>query len=242
MPTVPKWMANAMEKLFANQFHPVKVTDMTYLDMQLKRVRFEGDLSKTKFKSGKVIEFRVGDTAFRHYTPSHFDKENGVCEVLFYLHGLGEGSEWAHSLSLGDSVKLMGPGGKMTLKENAHKHFFFGDETSLGLHLNFATTAQRLGKEWTSLLELKQEHQHWSELINLPSKVVQSSFEYPAKDAIALLENIDHSWWTTAHETIFYLSGRAKSILAFRNYLRSKGISSRNMQTYPYWAKGKRGL
>ena len=86
MPKLPKWVANGVEKVFSHLMHPVAVTHTQYLDDQLKLVRFEGDLSKTKFTPGNVIEFRVNDTDFRHYTPSLFNKSAGVCEVIFYLH------------------------------------------------------------------------------------------------------------------------------------------------------------
>ncbi|MEM6701005.1 MAG: siderophore-interacting protein, partial [Bacteroidota bacterium] len=113
MPTVPKWLANGMEKVFSRMMHPVEVSEIEYLDEKLKRVQFLGDLSKTKFVAGHAIEFRVNDTNFRHYTPSFYDKSKGICEVLFYLHGYGIVSAWAEDLGAGDQMKLMGPGGKM---------------------------------------------------------------------------------------------------------------------------------
>ncbi|MEM6265765.1 MAG: oxidoreductase, partial [Bacteroidota bacterium] len=98
MPSLPKWLANTTEKLLKDQFHPVEVTGAALIAPELKRVTFSGNLSKTQFQPGQVIEFRINETDFRHYTPSVFDIEKGICEVLFYLHGKGPGSSWAANL------------------------------------------------------------------------------------------------------------------------------------------------
>ncbi|MEL7162659.1 MAG: oxidoreductase, partial [Bacteroidota bacterium] len=92
MPRLPKWLANSVETILPGQFHPVVATEVEYLTDKLKRVRFEGDLTGTSFVPGQVIEFRVTDNDFRHYTPTYYDRGAGVCEVLFYLHGKGPGS------------------------------------------------------------------------------------------------------------------------------------------------------
>ena len=66
--------------------HVVEVTQVKELHPQLRRVRFEGDLSKADFVPGQVIEFRVSLTEFRHYTPSFYDQENVIFDVFFFLH------------------------------------------------------------------------------------------------------------------------------------------------------------
>lgn len=77
MPKVPKWMANAMESLFSGSYHPVQVTAVDDLAGGLRKVRFEGNFSKSKkeFVAGNVIEFRISDTEFRHYTLWYYDRE-----------------------------------------------------------------------------------------------------------------------------------------------------------------------
>lgn len=134
MPKVPKWMANAMESLFSGMYHPVKVIAIEDLQPRLRKIRFEGDFANVKkeFIPGNVIEFRISDTEFRHYTPSYFNREAGVCDVLFYLHDKGPGSKWVENLKVGNKLNLLGPGGKIRYNPEFKIHIAFGDETSLG--------------------------------------------------------------------------------------------------------------
>jgi len=243
MPTLPKWVANGVEKVFSRFLHPVAVTHTQLLDSHLKLVRFEGDLSKTKFTPGNVIEFRVNETDFRHYTPSWFDKEAGVCEVIFYLHNLGVGSQWASNLQVGDQVKLMGPGGKVSFQPNHPFHVCMGDESSLGLALNLQQAAQQQKRPLTCLLELDHPHRHWGQLLELKAQVVPKSNKQPAQEAIQFLDKIDTQVWQNQwKQAFFYLTGRAKSIQNFRLALKQKGILPNQIVTQPYWADHKKGL
>ncbi|WP_350340285.1 siderophore-interacting protein [Paraflavitalea speifideaquila] len=56
--------------------------------------------------------FRASDRELRHYTPSAFDRERGMFEVLFHIHGNGPGSKLADRLLPGERLKVSVPGGK----------------------------------------------------------------------------------------------------------------------------------
>lgn len=239
---MPKWMADASEKFFGKYVHPVKVTDITFLHKDLKKVRFEGDLSDTDFTPGNVIEFRVNDRDFRHYTPSFYHSEKGVCEVVFYLHGKGPGNLWAENLKEGDRVKLLGPGGKLNYNKSCATHFLFGDEASLGMAMCLQKTAQLYGQQLRVLLEMESRHKTWINLIGGKHMYVEQSVQYPAQSAIESLKKTDFGLWNSDHPTAIYLTGRAKSIQQLRRFLLSKGVSKKQIQTEPYWADGKRGL
>ncbi|MEL6672399.1 MAG: siderophore-interacting protein, partial [Bacteroidota bacterium] len=186
--------------------------------------------------------FRVEGREFRHYTPSYYDGPSGICEVLFYLHGLGPGSSWAAELAPGDQMKLMGPGGRTAYQESAPFHVFFGDESALGLCLNLAREADRQGTPFQCLLELAAHHSGWPEELGLSAKVVGKSEESPASPALHWLESLPLSTWTDWQEASFYLAGRVRSIQQLRKYLKAKGIASRQLISAPYWTEGKRGL
>ncbi|MEM6801930.1 MAG: siderophore-interacting protein [Bacteroidota bacterium] len=242
MPTVPKWLANGMEKVFSGMMNPVHVEEIEYVEKALKKVRFAGNLSSTKFTPGKVIEFRISDTEFRHYTPSFYDKEKGICEVLFYLHGYGPGSQWAANLKVGDEMKLMGPGGKMSYQYSASRHLFFGDESSLGLCKNMADEAEAKGHSYKCLLEVESDHKRWPELIELDAEILHKSTASPAQDAKTLIMDMQGGEWDAWKNAIYYLSGRAKSIQSLRKALIQKGVGSKQIISFPYWADGKKGL
>ncbi|MEL7535187.1 MAG: siderophore-interacting protein, partial [Bacteroidota bacterium] len=205
-----------------------------YFHAHLKWVQFSGDLSNTKFEAGNVIEFRISDTDFRHYSPSHYDKESGICEVLFYLHGYGPGSVWADRLESGDQMKLMGPGGKMSYQATQKRHFCFGDESSLGLCLNLQNEARTRGNAFKCLLELDEPNLVWPELIELEAERTRKSDEFPAQEAIDFIEKWQHSSWPDWQEARFYLTGRAKSIQRLRKSLLTKGVNRNQILTSPY--------
>lgn len=240
MPKVPKWMANAMESLFSGSYHPVRISAADYLTPSLKRVRFEGDFSKLSkpFVAGNVIEFRISDTEFRHYTPSYFHTGEGVCEVLFYLHGKGPGSHWAQELKKGDETKLLGPGGKIRFDGQAGKHLCFGDETSLGVLKCISDEAAQRSVLCRCIAELDAGHSEWPDLAGLPCISVSKNTTAPAREAIDRLGDYENEFPDTA----FYLTGNAKSIQAVKKYLTVKGVQSKRIHTEPYWAEGKAGL
>ncbi len=237
-------MANAMESLFSGMYHPVKVTAITYLSDSLKKVRFEGDFSALKkdFIPGNVIEFRVSDTEFRHYTPSHFDKEAGVCEVAFYLHGKGPGSRWAAKLANGDSLKLIGPGGKIGYDKDADLHILYGDETSLGLFRCMSRKTMSQKKSFYGIAELEEDHSHWPGLLDIQAETIAPHPSIKAHGAQVKLKARLHSYTGDKNKLAFYLTGNAKAVQAFRDDLLKLGFQRSQIQADPYWAEGKRGL
>ncbi len=232
-----------MDVVFGHMYHPVEVTDIHYLSNHLKRVRFQGGLSKTKFTPGNVIEFRVTPTDYRHYTPSYFNAGRGVCEVIFYLHGKGAGSQWASQLRVGDKIKLLGPGGKLAYTPSYTRHFVFGDETSLGLMICIHNETHTNDHDFFALTETTLPQDEWLQGSFLqPLVYVPASFEQPAVPAIEYLNGVGANWRERISETCFYLTGRAKSILSMRKYLLSCGADMKQIKTEPYWAEGKSGL
>ncbi|GGC30501.1 hypothetical protein GCM10011386_23160 [Parapedobacter defluvii] len=239
MPSVPKWLGDTLEKLSSKYYHAVTVTDVTYLNESLKKVRFEGDIKSIAFTPGQVVEFRVTDTDYRHYTPSVFDTKQKACEVIFYLHGRGIGSMWAEALEEGQQLKLIGPGGKLAYRSEFPVHLVFGDETSVGLAHCIANECERSGSQFKGLLEFAPENISWEIGTDDRTTVVRASMDSPAKRALEVLE----SWQDIYGDKVgFYLTGRAKSIQRVRGYLLEKGVPRKHIQTEPYWAEGKRGL
>lgn len=242
MPRVPTWLGNTMEKVFSNMMPPVIVTEIEYIDLNLKRVRFEGDLSNTKFIPGYVIEFRVNDNDMRHYTPSYYDKEKGICDVIFYLHNKGVGSKWAENLHVGNKTRLMGPSGRLKYSEQSQKHFFFGDETSLGLFKCIKEEVLKNNQEYFCLLELDKDNQHFKELLNFSGGTLDKSLDNHVQKLNDKIQNFSEDFWDIWREAKFYLSGNAKSIQVVRKALINKGANSRQIVTEGYWAPGRKGL
>ncbi|MEM6995397.1 MAG: siderophore-interacting protein [Myxococcota bacterium] len=130
MPELPGLLADLLEPRFAREARVVAIEELTG---RFRRVRFAGEaLRGVAFRPGQEIEFRVTRTAFRHYTPAAFDPVDGTVDVVFFVHGLGPGSAWSSALTVGQPVRVLGPGGRFGLRD-ARRHIFVGDETTLGL-------------------------------------------------------------------------------------------------------------
>ncbi|MEM7100014.1 MAG: SIP domain-containing protein [Pseudomonadota bacterium] len=231
-----KWLADRMLKVFSSHLHPVTVTHIDTPVDGLKRVRFEGSLNGAEYKPGNVIEFRITDEEFRHYTPAHLDLEQGFCDVLFYIHGLGVGSQWVDALTVGTETHLMGPGDKMSYETNNTSHVFFGDETSLGFAQAMTSAAHLTNDRTQTILELDSDHKHWPEAIGLTGNL-----QVIDKDTLdQKLPRLDLTEATSS--SIYYLTGCAKSIQQFKQFLKAQGVARKQVKTMPYWAEGKHGL
>jgi NADPH-dependent ferric siderophore reductase len=240
MPRLPKILADIGEKRLGI---PCTVTDTVYLHATLKRVRFQGDLTRKSFVPGQVTEFRVSPNDFRHYTPTLYDPEKGICDILFYLHDKGPGSRWASALEVGHRVNMLRPGGRMQLAADNRYHFFFGDETALGLFRYLKEAVHGNGQEYLGILELNEEATCWPDKLDLSVDIVPKSIhEQPASEAVAYLNGLHGLLWKTWMHAAFYLAGRAASIQVFRKALLARGVSSKRISTYAYWSDGKRGL
>ncbi len=236
MSTLSSWLGSTMETVFSHLFHTVQVTGTSLLSPQLKLITMQGELSDMRFVPGQDIKIRVTDLDFRHYTPTFFDKEKGLCQLLIHLHGKGPGSEWAENLKSGDQVKLFRPDGGMRFDNEASHHFFFGDETSIGLFNLLKERALEEDKEYFGVLELSEENQDALSKLRLMLDTVQSHPDNPAGEAIAWMEDMHPDCWAAWKNARFYLAGRVASIQRFRKYLRQRGVSSRQISSDAYWA------
>lgn len=237
-------MANAMESLFSGSYHPVQVTSVESLADRLHKIRFEGDFSKSKkeFIPGNVIEFRISDTEFRHYTPSYFDQKDGVCEVLFYLHDKGPGSKWVAGLKPGDKLNLLGPGGKVKYNSSSKTHIAFGDETSLGSFVCIKKETEKQGHRFLGIAEMDEENRIWTKVLELDVFTVAKNETSKGTNAILILKDLLKHLNSDKNEVTFYLTGNAKSILAMKKFLVQNNFLSKQIQTEPYWVEGKQGL
>ena len=241
MPKVPKWVADAMESIFSGKTRKVIVVEVSYLHPSLKKITFKGDFTGVKFKIGQAIFFRVDDMNFRNYTPSYWNSTTGVCEVIFHLHGNGPGSRYIDELKLNDTLTMGLPRGFDMYKNSYNYHFFFGDETAIGLFKSLKQVIDENGQNYIGVLEADKDFCSFETDLGCLLDVVPKS-QNKAENAISFLESINGSLWELWKSGVFYLMGNARSIQNFRKALKEKGVSSKNIITQPYWVEGKIGL
>jgi NADPH-dependent ferric siderophore reductase len=241
MPRVPKWIADAMENVFSGQQRRVTIIEVAYLNPYLKKITFKGSFSDFRFKFGQAIAIRVNETNFRNYTPSSWNSEAGVFQVVFHLHGNGPGSSYITNLQVNDSLNIVLPRGFELYKQDYKYHFFFGDETAIGLFESLQHVIEENGQDYIGILELNKDTLNFEIKTNSGLEIVPSSTD-KAQSAISLLEKLPDRVWELWKNGAFYLIGNGRSIQKFRSALKEKGVSLRNIKSQPYWIEGKFGL
>lgn len=236
MGRVPKWLGDTIEGVYKKKsVLEARVVSVDYLDVNLKRVRLEGDFCKVKLATGNSVKIQINETECRQYAIAAFEPETGCCEIIFYLHGKGTGSEWATKLGVGDIVKLIGPCSELKYVSNKENYFLFGDETSLGWMKGMEKVIEGNNQFFFGFVELEEKHYDWPSLMESSVKVVPKSGDNPATPTVAILQEWEDDFWETSEGIVFYLTGSTKSITAFHSFLLSKGIKSKQIKTEAYW-------
>lgn len=242
MPNVPKWVANQMESLLFSKYLDIEVTETILYSPEIKKITFSGALSHIDFYPGLSMVFRVSDRELRHYTPSAFDRETGMFEILFHIHGNGPGSKLADRLLPGDRLKVSVPGGRKLYDKDRMFHFFFGDETSLSFYDALLREINRNHQWARGIFELNVINRNIPEDLGYDVMTVLRTPDDPAREAITLLEAFITAHSERVQQSVFYLTGNVASVQKFRTTLKKHGVSSRNIKLQGYWAEGSVGL
>ncbi len=233
--SIPKWVSN----LFGSTMRPnVKVVETHYICPHIKRIRFQGDISKWSFKIGYASVVRVSETAFRNYTIAYYDKATGLFDILFHIHGNEIGSQFIDNLKTHDELFISRPRGKKLYDSSIKQQFFFGDETSFGVAYALLPLLKKNNHHFQFYFELDEMNAIIPKLLKLENYTVfpkNSSFRDEKWISNLPLFNTDE--WNTAN---FALVGNAKSVQIFRKVLKDKTQGS--IYSQGYWLEGKKGL
>lgn len=233
--SLPKWVIN----LFGNSMRPnVKVLETSYLNSQIKKIRFQGDISKWDFQIGFACVVRVSETEFRNYTVAYHNTDNGIFDFVLHIHGNGVGSQYLDNLKEKDELFISPPRGKSLYDPSIKNQFFFGDETSLGVAYALMLLLKKNNHQFQFYFELDEENKTIPELLGLENFTV-----FPKKNSfrnenwINDLPLFQTDEWNTAN---FAVVGNVKSVQTFRKVLKDK--TQGNIYSQGYWLEGKKGL
>ncbi|HEY0298443.1 MAG TPA: FAD-binding oxidoreductase [Arachidicoccus sp.] len=239
MPSMPKWMNNAVENLLSSKFREVSVLETEPICKNLKRVKFSADLHGLEYFPGYAVSFRVNNTDYRNYTPYNFDKVNGYFEILFHLHGKGSGSEFADMLNVQDKMKMFVPRGKRAFMfANQYKyHYVVGDETVLGFALEIKQEAEKHDYKFNATFEL--DNHDVLKMLELYGSYVHKN--EPQKIMEQIMCDI-FDGVIRKEETAFYISGNGETLQYVRKELKQLDILNVQIFAQAYWIDGKKGL
>ncbi|MDA5142685.1 siderophore-interacting protein [Streptomyces sp. AD681] len=210
------------------------VTEAEQLTARIRRLRIEsGQMAGWEVQPGQQVRVLVGGLTLRTYSIWHYDP-SGVVELCVLDHaGGGPGARWGHAVAPGEQVRLRRPEGTFTLRPDAARHFFVGDETA-----SVAFGAM---------------------LAALPGEAVVSGCveTETAADRLPLAAG-DRLDWVVRGETslpdavrrlapepggIAYVAGEARDVQAVRQVLvQEAGWDRRAVLTKPFWTPGKKGM
>lgn len=234
--SIPKWVSN----LFGSTMRPnVKVLETHYISPHIKKIHFQGDISKWNFQIGYASVIRVSETEFRNYTVAYHDKAKGFFNIIFHVHGNEVGSLFIDNLKTGDELFISPPRGKKFYEtDNTKQQFIFGDETSLGLACSFLPILKQNQHQFQFYFELDDRNKDIPQLLALENVTVFPKNGYFRNEKwindLPISQAVD---WQAGS---FILTGNAKSVQTFRKVLKS--ITTRNIFFQGYWLEGKKGL
>lgn len=233
--SMPKWVGD----LFSSALSPnMKILSVECLSPHIKRIRFQGDIYKMNFEIGYASVIRVTETAYRNYTVAYYNKQQGIFDIVFHIHGNGPGSGYANNLQAGDEIFISGPRGKKFYDAKAGKHFIFGDETTLGLACSFLPVLEQGRHEFQCYFELEEENKDVPRLLGLKNYTVfPKNGSFRNEKWLSELPVFQKEEWRDAS---FVLAGNVRSVQAFRKVLKNRNASK--VASQGYWLEGKSGL
>ncbi|MCD8539824.1 MAG: FAD-binding oxidoreductase [Leadbetterella sp.] len=229
-----------MGDLFADSLRPnVKVLEIAYLSPQIKKIRFQGDISKMNFEVGNSNIIRVSDTDYRNYTVAYHDKQNGIFDIIFHIHGNGVGSNYIDALKTNDEIYLSTPTGKKLYDQQVKQQFFFGYETSLGVAVALFPFLKSNKHQFQFYFELDEENKNVPKLLGLENSTVffPKNNSFRNEKWLTDLPLFKTGEWNTAN---FALVGNVKSVQTFRKVLKDKTQGKVLFAKVIGW-KGKKG-
>ena len=231
--SLPKWLSSLFE---SSMLPNVKVLETSYINPHIKKIRFQGDISKWSFQIGYASVIRVSETEFRNYTVAYHDEKEGLFDMIIHIHGNGVGSKFIDMLK--DEAFISAPRGKKFYEPSAKQQFIFGDETSLGLAFSFLPILKRNQHQFQFYFELDETNKNIPELLGLENYTV-----FPKNGSFRNEKWIsDLPVFQTAdfQTTNFILTGNVKSVQTFRKVLKDRKAGT--IYSQGYWLEGKKGL
>lgn len=240
MPTAPKWLNDALEKIAPSFIRMVKVERSVYLNPYLKKVRLIGDFTTLNFIPGFTISLRVTPNDLRHYTVSYADHSKKAIEFVAYLHGNAVGAEYVRNLQPADQkIKLAVLGSDKQYDPTIKRQLIFGDETSLSLMLSFLPFLKRNDHQFIFYIELEEENRVIPEIIGLCNyKIFSKNDVFRKVERIQQLPLLSNPDWSDAN---IVLTGNVNSIRNFRKALKVNDHKGK-IYVKGYWLEGKKGL
>jgi len=235
MSKITGWLVDPIEKIINDNIHTARVVQIEMLGKNIKKVSFTSNIDMGVFHAGSEVIFKVNVEDYRQFSVAGFDREIRLFEVIFYLNGNGYGNEFAKRIQTNQEFEFAIDQAKVKFNAGGNQHFFFGDETSLGLYECFGKAAMQNGGEYFGILEVDDENAEAVDHLILRIDTVASNTHVPAQNSITWMNNMHPKCWEMWKNATFYLTGKSQSVQAFKQYLKAKNVGLNQIVSMPYW-------
>ena len=210
---------------------PASITEVESLSPKIQRIRISNPSIQNKsWQRGDKVKVQINST-LRSYTPARVNVEEGWMDLIFFLHGKGQASDWAKSAQVGMNSPFLGPARSMPFIDTIPDWvMFLGDETTVGLAVNLLEGLPQSVKKYGAI-ELAQEDQGCLKKLNLNLQPAIRSDTH----GTPLLS------WLKSHTLLegtglVWLSGEVTSVRMLKQELLSRGLKRTQIKIKPYWS------
>jgi len=210
----------------ARLLHRAVIAGSERLSNEFTLVNFKCDWNNYPLLPGQELFLYTDNNSKRSYTCCSVDKVQRQAAVLLY----GDVNNCAVNTTTGKILQFSIEKEKLAYDALATHHFFFGDETSIGLFNAYKETALQNDHEYFGVLELNPHNEQVLSRLKLLVDSVPPSASKPAQHAIQWMEEMHPNCWMAWKKASFYLAGRARLIQSFGEYLLKRGVSPLQIQ------------
>ncbi|MFG1919034.1 siderophore-interacting protein [Micromonospora sp. NPDC048898] len=214
------------------------VTGLSHLSPEFVRMTLSAEaFRKATWVPGAKLQLRPrrGSMSLRTYTPTSWDADRGVTELVVYTHGNGPAAQWFERVTEGQTCAVFGPRRSLDLRGATGPVLFVGDETSVAL----AHALRTIPAETSYVFEARDPRALTDVLAQLG---ITERVAVVGKDADRV-ELLQHGR-TAAVQAPYTLvvTGDAATVHAVRRDSRGWERRPRQVMGKAYWAEGRTGL
>jgi len=219
------------------------VTEVEPIAGRMRRVRLSGPrLRGLAWTPGAHVRLLVGDPLrprswaeglLRSYSVWDYSPEGHLDVCVFDHPRPGPGARWARRVEAGDTAALLGPRGRLALREDAPYHLFAGDETACAAFGAMLRALPASAAVHGALAVCGPDCR-----LPLPrgDRLAWTYEPHGLLDAVRALELPDEPG-------VAYLAGEAYTCQVVRAHLvTERGWARQDVVVQPCWTPGKRGM
>jgi hypothetical protein len=216
-----------IKTLKGNTFNPMHHAVVVYseiLSVNCKLVSFKSELQNTALQPGQQLFIAARDQVTIQGTLSHIDKDKQLYSILLFLDNNNAHNALVVDIAPGDNLQFTLGEGKLYYNNKATHHFFFGDETAIGLFNAFKQVALENDHEYFGIMELQPYNEPVLNRLLLLIDSVPALHGQVSRAAITWMEDMHPNCWKAWHKATFYLAGAAALVMPFKQYLLQRQV------------------